>query len=114
MIRARISDVASGPAPGASVRVEVPEGPARSTVAVPVGALRKGPSGDHVFVIEPDERGRLRARLRAVRSGPALEEEVLIVDGISAGETVAASGSFKLRDGALVAVEGGASPRADR
>ena len=31
-------------------------------------------------------------------------DEVLIVSGLEAGETVAASGSFKLREGALVAV----------
>src|SRR5438477_436186 len=49
MVRARISSRA--PAPGASVRVEVPVGPATKVVAIPVSALRKGPAGDQVFVI---------------------------------------------------------------
>ncbi len=36
-----------------------------------------------------------------------LGDEVVTYAGLSAGERVAASGSFKLRDGVLVAVAGG-------
>lgn len=103
-VRARIEEGSNGPAPGASVRVEVEDGPSRTAVVVPAGALRKGPSGDHVFIIAQGEDGRMRARMRAVQSGPALENEVLILGGLSAGERVAAAGSFKLREAALVAV----------
>ena len=109
LVRARIVDGANGPAPGASVRVEVPDGPARSAVAVPVSALRKGPAGDHVFVIAPAEDGKLRAHTRPVRTGAVLAEEALIANGLSAGERVATSGSFKLRDAVLVAVADGGS-----
>jgi membrane fusion protein, multidrug efflux system len=108
MIRARISGRidggASSPAPGASVRVEVPDGPPRSAVAVPVSALRKGPSGDHVYVIARGEDGRTRAHVRTVQSGPVLGDEALIVQGLQPGEQVAATGSFKLRDAVLVTV----------
>ena len=38
-----------------------------------------------------------------------LGDEVLILAGLSAGEQVAASGSFKLREDALVAIAPGAS-----
>ena len=104
MVRARIERAGNGPAPGASVRVRVPVGPARTAVAVPVSALRKGPGGDHVFVIAPDQDGKTRAQLRPVESGAMLGDEILIHDGLRAGEQVAASGSFKLRDAVLVAV----------
>ncbi|MGH8480793.1 MAG: efflux RND transporter periplasmic adaptor subunit, partial [Gammaproteobacteria bacterium] len=104
MVRARIEGAANVPAPGASVRVRVPVGPARMAIAVPVSALRKGPGGDHVFVLAPDEEGKLRARLRAVQSGAMLGDEVVIHQGLSAGEQVATSGSFKLRDEVLVAI----------
>jgi membrane fusion protein, multidrug efflux system len=104
MIRARVEGGANGPAPGASVRVEVPDGPPRSAVAVPVSALRKGPSGDHVFVVARGGDGKTRAHVRTVQSGPVLADEVLIVQGLRAGEQVAASGSFKLRDAVLVTV----------
>jgi membrane fusion protein (multidrug efflux system) len=73
---------------------------------VPVSALRKGPGGDHVFVIVQDKEGKPRAHLRPVRSGAVTGEEVLIHAGISAGERVATSGSFKLREAVLVAVAG--------
>ena len=102
-VRARLSGPTT-PAPGASVRVLVPVGPLDTVVGVPVSALRKGPQGDHVFVVEPDSAGRPRAHLRTVRSGPVLGEEVLIYDGVKAGEQIATSGSFKLREAALVSI----------
>jgi membrane fusion protein (multidrug efflux system) len=39
-------------------------------------------------------------------SGPVLGEEVLILSGLNPGDSVAAQGSFKLRDEALVALAG--------
>jgi membrane fusion protein (multidrug efflux system) len=103
MVRARIEGP-DGPAPGASVRVRVPVGPPRTAVAVPVSALRKGPAGDHVFVIAPDRDGKPRVHPRPVEAGTVIGDEVLLYAGLSAGEKVAASGSFKLRDGVLVGI----------
>ena len=104
MIRARIEGTRNVPAPGASVRVRVPVGPQRTVVAIPVSALRKGPGGDQVFVIAPDKDGRTRVHIRQVESGPMLSDEIVIHAGLTAGERIAAVGSFKLRDGILVAV----------
>jgi membrane fusion protein (multidrug efflux system) len=102
-VRARLSGP-SAPAPGASVRVQVPVGALDTVIGVPVSALRKGPQGDHVFVIAADSAGKPRAHVRTVQSGPVLGEDVLIYDGIEAGEQVATSGSFKLREAVLVAI----------
>jgi membrane fusion protein (multidrug efflux system) len=88
------------------VRVEVPVGGSTKAVVVPVNALRKGPGGDHVFVIGPDKEGKTRAQMKRVQSGPMLGDSVLILEGLTAGERVATSGSFKLREGVLVAVAG--------
>lgn len=104
MIRARIEGSRNVPSPGASVRVLVPVGPQRTVVAIPVSALRKGPGGDHVFVIAPDKDGRTRVHTRQVESGPMIGDEIVIHAGLTAGEHIAAVGSFKLRDGILVAV----------
>jgi membrane fusion protein, multidrug efflux system len=105
MVRAVVTGAAVDQlAPGASVRVQVPVGQKSVAIAIPVSALRKGPEGDHVFVIAPDKAGKTRAQPRTVKSGAVVGDEVLIVSGLQAGETVAASGSFKLREGALVAV----------
>ena len=66
-----------------------------------MSALRKGPGGDHVFVIAADKDGKTRAQLRPRGRGAVLGDEVVILDGLAAGEQVAASGSFKLRDAVL-------------
>jgi membrane fusion protein (multidrug efflux system) len=104
MVRAKIEGADTAPAPGASVRIRVPVGPPSKAVAIPVSALRKGPGGDQVFVIEPDKDGKTRAHVRQVESGAMLGDEVAIHAGLSAGERVAASGSFKLREQVLVAI----------
>lgn len=113
-VRARIERAGNGPAPGASVRVRIPVGPPRAGVVVPVSALRKGPGGDHVFVIAADQDGTTRARLRPVLSGAMLGDEVVIHDGLGAGEQVATSGSFKLREAVRVAVAGASGSGAIR
>lgn len=51
-----------------------------------------------------DQDGRTRARMRAVKSGTTLGDDVVILDGLAAGERVAAAGSFKLFDTIAVAV----------
>lgn len=104
LLRARLSGVPRLPSPGASVRVRVPLGAPIKATAVPVTALRKGPQGEHVFVLAEDERGAVRASLRKVVSGSIVGDDVLVLEHLEPGERVAASGSFKLRDGALVNV----------
>ena len=101
-LRARLAGGPNAPSPGASVRVLVPAGEPSRAVAVPVSALRKGPDGDHVWVIAADDAGVTRAHERMVQSGPVLGETVLVLGGLAAGERVAASGSFKLREGVRV------------
>ena len=103
VVRARIEG-AHAPGPGSSVRVRIPVGPLREAVSIPVNALRKGPEGDHVYVIEPDKDGNPRAHARPVESGPMIGDEIVVQEGLSAGEQVAASGSFKLREAARVAI----------
>jgi membrane fusion protein (multidrug efflux system) len=106
MVRARIEGAANAPSPGSSVRVRVSVGLPRKAVTVPASAMRKGPGGDQVFVIEPDKNGKTRAHVRQVEGGAMIGDEVVIHAGLSAGERVAVSGSFKLREAALVAIAG--------
>src|SRR6267142_24215 len=113
MVRATIagSDI---PTPGSSVRVLVPAGAAIDAVVIPVSAVRRGPGGDHGFVIAPDSLGKLRAHERPVRAGPMLDDEIVILDGLKAGEQVAASGSFKLLESVLGAPAAPAVPAAPK
>jgi membrane fusion protein (multidrug efflux system) len=102
LVRARIG-ATDAAAPGASVRVQVPVGPPVTAVAVPISALRKGPTGDHVFVSAEAGDGP-RVQLRRVQTAEATGDEVVLREGIAAGERVAASGAFKLYEGARVAI----------
>ena len=88
------------------MRVLVTVGDSSQAVVIPVTALRKGPEGDHVWLVEADPSGVLRAHLRKVESGPALGETVIVLSGIAAGQQLAASGSFKLREGVRVQEQG--------
>lgn len=103
-VRAKLKNTAHTPAPGASVRVQVAVGEPLLATAVPASAVRKGPAGDHVFVLVADEQGKTRARLREVVVDAMAGDDVIITKGLEPGERVAASGSFKLREAALVAV----------
>jgi membrane fusion protein (multidrug efflux system) len=101
-IRARLAAGPNAPAPGASVRVLVPVGTPNAAVAVPLSALRRGPDGDHVWVLSPDGAGVMRAHERRIESGPVLGEGLLVLSGLTVGEQVATAGSFKLREAVRV------------
>lgn len=104
IVRAQLSDAGHLPAPGASVRVSVPAGKSRTVVFVPANAVRKGPDGDHVFVLVEDANGNPRASIRPVTVLATTGSEAIVASGIVDGELVAASGSFKLRQDVLVAI----------
>jgi membrane fusion protein (multidrug efflux system) len=87
--------------PGMFIDVLAVTAPPRTAVLVPLTALRRSAQGNHVFVLA-EEDGKLRARQRDVDIGPVQNGEIVIEKGLAAGELVAASGSFKLRDGLLV------------
>ena len=83
-VRARIEDAH---APGASVRVAVPDGPGGTAVAIPVSALRKGRTATtSSWCLQA--RTRSPAPVRPVESGTVLGDEVLILSGLAAGEKV--------------------------
>lgn len=103
-VRALLAGGGVLPQPGASVRVQVPVEAVHDVLVVPVSALRRGPGGDHVFVLQNDEQGKTRAHMRRVVSGTAIGDDVIVKDGLQPGERVATTGSFKLREGVLVNV----------
>ncbi|MBE7419095.1 MAG: efflux RND transporter periplasmic adaptor subunit [Ideonella sp.] len=67
-------------------------------VVVPLTALRNGPKGDFVYVLEPDKT----VRQRSVKRGQASAERVVIASGLSEGEQVVTEGADRLKDGASV------------
>lgn len=98
-VRAVVDNPRGTLVPGMSVQVRVPIAAPSPYLVVPNMAVRRAAYGNSVFVIEPDEKGVTRARQRFVTLGPTLGEDVIVTGGLSAGDRIAASGSFKLRDG---------------
>ncbi len=93
--------------PGMFVDVRIPLGAAEEVVKVPTTSVRRAPFGDFVFVItdgEKDAQGNatLRAHQRFVKVGGSMGQDVIITDGLKAGERIAGDGSFKLREGVRV------------
>lgn len=77
----------------------------KNQVVTPTTAVRHGPQGDFVWVLQPNRT----VKSRPVKVGPGTPETVSIVSGLSVGETVITDGGDRLRDGAKV-VSPGQSP----
>ena len=76
-----------------------------AAVVVPVTALRHGPDGDFVYVLQPDRT----VQLRKVTRGDASVENVVIATGLQAGDQVVTEGADRLKDGARVQTSAGAA-----
>src|SRR5690606_936371 len=99
-VRAQVRRAAAGPSTGDSGSIL---SGLESGERIAASGSLQGRHGDHVFVLaEVDGQGR--AQVRRVAAGPITGDSVIILSGLDAGERIAASGSFKLRDGALVQV----------
>ena len=67
-------------------------------VVVPVTALRHGPNGDFVYVVNEDKT----VSLRNVTRGEAGVDNVSIASGLELGEQVVTEGGDRLKDGARI------------
>ncbi|MDB5829933.1 MAG: efflux transporter, family, subunit [Variovorax sp.] len=69
-----------------------------AAVVVPVTALRHGPNGDYVYVINEDKT----VTQRPVTRGESSVDNVAIMSGLKSGEEVVTEGGDRLKDGARV------------
>jgi len=109
-VRAKLPKDAADLLPGMLVRVTVPLGDTATAVVVPPTAVRRDALGAAVYVltsVDEDGQRKTRARKRKVRLSDVREADLrqdmlVVVEGLSPGEQIAAVGAFKLRDGSLV------------
>ena len=71
-------------------------------LVVPVTAVRIGPDGNFVYVVNEDRT----VSVRNVKRGDATVDVVAITDGLKAGEDVVTEGGDRLKDGARVLLQG--------
>lgn len=96
--RARFPNPGGALFPNQFVNVSVLVDTLKNQVIVPTTAIRHGPQGDFVYVLQPDRT----VKVRLVTSGPGTGETTSIASGLAAGETVITEGGDRLRDGAPV------------
>ncbi|MGE5169617.1 MAG: efflux RND transporter periplasmic adaptor subunit [Rudaea sp.] len=81
-----------------------------AAVVVPVTALRHGPSGDFVYVVNADRT----VSLRDVAAAIAGVDDVEIARGLAVGEEVVTEGGDRLKDGARIQTSADRSATAPR
>ena len=96
--KARFANAAGGLFPNQFVNVRLLLRTISGAVVVPVTALRHGPTGDFVYVLNSDST----VALRNVTRGEANVDTVAITIGLEAGEQVITEGADRLKDGARV------------
>jgi len=111
--KARFANPSGALFPNQFVNVTVLVDTLKSQVIVPTTAIRHGPQGDFVWVLQPDKT----VKLTTVTSGPGTGETTSITSGVSAGEVVITDGGDRLTDGAPVTLPnahagGGSAPGA--
>jgi multidrug efflux system membrane fusion protein len=93
--------------PGQFVNIRVLLDTIPNAVLVPNEALQVGNNGPFVFIVKKDNT----AELRPVKPGQRQGSEVVITEGIAAGETVVITGQIALAPGTKVDVKSTAPPQ---
>jgi membrane fusion protein (multidrug efflux system) len=104
--------------PGMYATIDVAVGPPATYVTLPQTAITYNPYGDTVYVVESknnDAEGKpqLVARQTFVTIGPTRGDQVAILRGIDAGDTIVTAGQIKLHNGSVVMVDNSVTPTAD-
>lgn len=100
--KARFTNETGALFPNQFVNVRLLLDEVKGAVTVPITAVRNGPNGDFVYVLQPDHT----VQQRSVKRGLATVDKVAITDGLQAGEQVITEGADRLRDGARVTLPG--------
>ena len=94
--------------PGAAVDVVLQMGVDQKALVIPDAAVQTGQNGSYTFVVGKDGRAELRP-IEVLRSTGKL---ALIRSGLALNEQVVVDGQVRLRHGIKVAIKGAADPNA--
>ena len=100
--KARFANARNALFPSQFVNVRILLDTLKDAVVVPVTALRHGPNGDFVYVLDDDRT----VTQVGVTQGVATADSVQITKGLQVGERVITEGGDRLKDGAKVALPG--------
>ena len=103
--KARFANARNALFPSQFVNVRILLDTLKDAVVVPVTALRHGPTGDFVYILNDD---RTVTQVTVVQ-GIATSDTVQITKGLDVGERVITEGGDRLKDGARVSLPGDAA-----
>ncbi|HEY5089005.1 MAG TPA: efflux RND transporter periplasmic adaptor subunit, partial [Polyangia bacterium] len=86
--------------PGGFVRVRVQVATVHDAVTVPPAAVQRGPSGDYVYIVKPDQT----ALRQSVTVGHLDADAAIITAGVQPGQQVVTDGASRLTDGKKVTI----------
>jgi membrane fusion protein (multidrug efflux system) len=113
-VQATVSNPDGKLRPGMFVNVELGVGANRPVIPLPASAINYAPFGDSVYVLSdiagPDGKTYRGVRQQFVKIEGSRGDQVAVVSGIKPGDEIVSSGSFKLRNGAAVAVNNKVQP----
>jgi membrane fusion protein, multidrug efflux system len=89
--------------PGQFVNVRLYVDTLKGVVVVSAAAVQRGPNGPFVYAVGPDDT----VSLRPVKIAQQSEKDVVIAEGVKAGEKLVTSGFGRLEEGAKVKVSEG-------
>ena len=102
--------------PGMYATVDIETGSPESYVTLPQTAITYNPYGDTVYVVDDkgtDGKPQLVARQTFVTTGLTRGDQVAVLKGVRAGETVVTAGQIKLHNGSPVVINNAITPTAD-
>ncbi|MDD4966640.1 efflux RND transporter periplasmic adaptor subunit [Halothiobacillus sp.] len=114
-VRAAIANPDGMLMPGLFVTAHVDQGEPQQYLTLPSTAIAYNPYGSTVFVVKDegkDDKGKpkLTVEQRVVTTGPTRGDQVAVLSGLKAGETVVTAGQLKLRNGAPVFINNSIQP----
>ena len=114
-VRAEISNPDGMLLPGLFATAKVDQGEERQYLTLPSTAIAYNPYGSTVFIVKDegkDDKGKpkLTVEQRVVTTGPTRGDQVAILSGLKADETVVTAGQLKLRNGAPVFINNAIQP----
>jgi membrane fusion protein (multidrug efflux system) len=117
-IRATLKNADRRLLPGMYATVEIATGAPQNLITLPQTAISYSPYGDTVYVVEEsgtgaDGKPHLVARQTFVTTGATRGDQVAIVKGLKAGDTIVTAGQLKLHNGSTVLVNNAITPTAD-
>jgi membrane fusion protein, multidrug efflux system len=104
--------------PGMYATVDMVTGAPENYITLPQTAITYNPYGDTVYVVDDkgagaDGKPQLVVRQTFVTTGPTRGDQVAVLKGVSAGQTVVTAGQIKLHNGSPVLINNAITPTAD-